>query len=141
MGYLTSMVPVLDVLAVAAAVATVAALVVRVVTSRKKDMPTVFAGGTLLVTGENEVVIDEVLPTNKAILTNPEQYITVQFDPNQPAPPPCAGGLPDEVDWELFFQHIHDTGLLPGQPREQLKLKILWRVQTSRSVVWQITTP
>src|SRR5579863_1752815 len=95
------------------------------------SMAHVFAQGSLLVTGEDEVVIDEVLPADKALLQNPEAYITVQFDPSQPAPPPCAGGLPDEVDWELFFKHIHDTGLFGLQKkREELKLKILWRVQS-----------
>ena len=103
-------------------------------------MTSLFAMGALHVTGEGEVVIDEVVPVNKALLQDPEAYITVQFDPNQPAPPPCPGGLPDEVDWELFFQHIHDPGLIPGQPREQLKLKVLWRVQSDRTVLWQINT-
>src|SRR5579885_3362871 len=70
----------------------------------------VFAQGILHVTGEGEVVIDEVLPADKSLLKDPEAYITVQFDPNQPAPPPCPGGLPDEVDWELFFTHVHDVG-------------------------------
>ena len=104
-------------------------------------MTQVFAQGSLLVTGEDEVVIDEVLPKNKALLTNPELYITVQFDPNQPAPPPCAGGLPDEVDWELFFKHVHDPGLVGKKPKEELKLKILWRVQSSRMVTWSISQP
>ena len=106
-------------------------------------MTQVFASGSLLVTGEDEVVIDEVLPPNKALVQNPEAYVIVQFDPNQPAPPPCAGGLPDEVDWELFFQHVHDVGLFgfKKNKREQLKLKILWRVATSRTVSWQIMIP
>lgn len=135
------MVPVFDILAVGAAVCAVVALVVRVVTSRKKVMPHVFAQGSLHVTGEGEVVIDEVLPADKSLLKDPEAYITVQFDPTQPAPPPCPGGLPDEVDWELFFTHIHDTGLIGGKKREQLKLKILWRVQSDRTVLWTINTP
>jgi hypothetical protein len=106
-------------------------------------MTQVFAQGSLLVTGEDEVIIDEVLPPNKALLQDPESYITVQFDPTQPSPSPCAGGLPDEVDWELFFTHVHDVGLFSfaKKKREQLKLKILWRVQSSRTVLWQILTP
>jgi len=106
-------------------------------------MTHVFAQGLLTVTGEDEVVIDEVLPSHKGLLENPEAYITVQFDPSQPAPPPCAGGLPDEVDWELFFTHVHDPGVLGflKKKRDLLKLKILWRVSSSRAVVWQILTP
>ena len=135
------MVPVLDLIELGVAACVVAGLVAYVVTSRKKVMPQVFAQGSLHVTGEGEVVIDEVLPADKSLLKDPEAYITVQFDPNQPAPPPCPGGLPDEVDWELFFTHIHDTGLIPGGKREQLKLKVLWRVSSDRTVLWQINTP
>jgi hypothetical protein len=103
-------------------------------------MTSVYASGTLQVTGEDEVVIDETLPQNKALLENPEAYIVVQFDPSQPAPPPCAGGLPDEVDWELFYQHVHDVGMFgfKKNKRDVLKLKILWRVQSSRTIIWQI---
>jgi hypothetical protein len=103
-------------------------------------MTQVFAQGTLSVTGEDQVIIDEVLPANKALLQDPEAFITVQFDPTQPAPPPCAGGLPDEVDWELLFTHVHDTSLFNLKKKEQLKLKILWRVSSSRTIAWQIRT-
>jgi|SRR5579885_998809 len=136
------MVPVLDIVALCLMVGTATvAIVQRVVASRKKVMPHVFAQGILHVTGEGEVVIDEVLPADKSLLKDPEAYITVQFDPNQPAPPPCPGGLPDEVDWELFFTHVHDVGLHRGKKREQLKLKVLWRVQSDRAVLWTIMTP
>ena len=104
-------------------------------------MAKIFAQGTLDVTGADEVVIDEILPQNKALLQNPEQYVSVQFDPNQPAPPPCAGGVQDEVDWELVFKHTHQVGFFSRKPKEQLKLKIMWQVQTSRTVIWSISQP
>lgn len=102
---------------------------------------TVFAQGSLLVTGDGSLVIDEIIPSNRAILANPDAYVVVQFDPTVPPPPPCANTLPDEVDWELFFTHVHDTHLNPNEPAEQLKLKIEWRCATSRTVVWQILVP
>lgn len=101
----------------------------------------VFARGSLLVTDTGEVIIDEVLPRNRAMLTDPDSYIFVEFDPAEPPPPPCAGGLPDEVDWELFFRHTHDTHLDLKKKPEELKLKIDWRVSTARTIVWQILIP
>jgi hypothetical protein len=100
----------------------------------------VIASGTLMVTGTGEVVIDESIPKSRAMLVQPDLYVTVQFDPSEPPPPPCAGGLPDEVDWELFFKHIHDTHLTK-EKAEQLKLKIEWRVSAARTVVWQVLDP
>ena len=104
----------------------------------------VFASGEMLVTDCGEVVIDEVLPKSRALLVQPENYIIVQFDPNEPPPPPCAGGLPDECDWELFFKHVHDShhhhhGHHGSE--EELKLKISWRVATARTIIWQILIP
>ena len=103
----------------------------------------VFAKGEMLVTDTGEVIIDEVLPRSRALLVQPEAYITVEFDPNEPPPPPCAGGLPDELDWELFFRHVHDAHMHHHHPgsEEELKLKICWRVSTARTVIWQITVP
>lgn len=100
----------------------------------------VIASGTLLVTGQGEVVIDEAIPKSRAMLVQPDLYVSVGFDPNDPAPPPCVGGLPDECDWELFFRHIHDTHLTK-EKAEELHLKIEWRVATSRTVVWQVLDP
>jgi hypothetical protein len=101
----------------------------------------VFAMGSLDVTDTGEVIIDEVLPKSRAMLSDPDSFIFVEFDPAQPPPPPCAGGLPDECDWELFFRHIHDTHLDPHEKAEELKLKIEWRVSTTRTIIWQILVP
>jgi hypothetical protein len=103
----------------------------------------VLSKGEMLVTDTGEVVIDEVIPRSRAMLVAPENYISVEFDPNEPPPPPCAGGLEDELDWELFMKQHHDHHVLPHHPRheEELKLKIVWRVQTARTVIWQISVP
>lgn len=103
----------------------------------------VFAKGELLVSDCGEVVIDEIVPKSRALLVQPEAYVVVEFDPHEPPPPPCAGGLQDECDWELFFKHIHDAhGHHHHQGHEEeLKLKISWRVQTARTIIWQIRVP
>lgn len=101
----------------------------------------VIASGSLMVTGNGSVVIDEALPASRSLLNNPDSYINVEFDYNEPAPPPCTGALPDEVDWELFFKHVHDTHLNPNEKKEVLQLKLEWRVATSRTVVWSVRVP
>jgi len=129
-------------------------ILLKVVSDRTRPkmstMPTatkLFSTGTVLVTGTGEIVIDEVLPSNKAMLENPDVYITVEFDPTAPAPPPCAGGLLDECDWTLFFRHIHDTRLDtrvkldPTHRVEELKLKIEWNVSSARTLIWTIRVP
>lgn len=95
----------------------------------------------MLVTGTGEIVIDEVLPPNKAFLEDPDAYVTVEFDPNSPVPAPCVVDLPDECDWTLFFKHVHDTHLNHHQKAEELKLKVQWRVASSRTLIWQIRVP
>ena len=92
----------------------------------------IFAKGDLLVTDTGEVVIDEVLPRSRALLVQPEAYITVEFDPNE-APPPCAGGGEDELDWELFLRKSHGD--------DELRLKISWTVTSARTILWQIKVP
>ena len=57
---------------------------------KRSAMKKVFAEGELLVTGKGEVIIDEVLPRSRAMLVAPDEYIIVEFDPNEPAPPPCG---------------------------------------------------
>lgn len=104
----------------------------------------VLASGELLVTGNGEVVIDEVLPRTRAILVQPELYIFVEFDPNESCPPPCAGGGEDELDWELFFKQVHPEHRhrgRHGKEEEELRLKICWHVQTARTIVWRIKVP
>jgi hypothetical protein len=100
-----------------------------------------FASGTVTVTGTGELVLDELMPPNKSFLQNPDLYVLVEFDPTQPSPPPCAGGLPDEIDWELVYHHVHDTHLDPQLKQDDLRLKLKWRVSTGRSVVWKIFAP
>lgn len=111
----------------------------------------IFAEGELLVTGEGDVVIDKVLPRLRPLLVEPTVYITVEFDPCEHVPPPCAGGQPDELDWELFFHTFHhrhhdrdhdDDDRRPrGSEEEELKLRILWSVSTARKVLWKIRIP
>ena len=89
----------------------------------------IFSRGDLLVTGQGEVVVDEVLPRSRALLFQPEEYITVEFDPNE-VPPPCTGGGEDELDWKLFLRKVrHD---------DELRLKISWSVNSARTILWQI---
>jgi hypothetical protein len=33
------------------------------------------------------------------------------------------------------------VSLIGKKPKEQLKLKVLWRVSSDRTVLWQINTP
>jgi hypothetical protein len=97
----------------------------------------VFAAGELVVTDTGEVVIEETLPRSRALLVQPENYITVEFDSSEPPPPPCAGGGVDELDWELFMHRTHHV----GGHEEELKMKIFWSVQTARTIKWRIKVP
>ncbi len=92
----------------------------------------IFSDGELLVTGTGEVVVDEVLPRSRALLVQPEAYITVEFDLDE-APPPCAGGGEDELDWELFLRK--------NGHEDELRLKISWSVNSARTILWQIKVP
>ena len=102
-----------------------------------------YASGELLVTGCGEVVIDESLPRSRALMVQPELYIHVEFDPNEAPPPPCAGGLLDELEWELFFKRDHGHGHSHGSHshEEELKLKITWQVNSARTIIWRIKVP
>jgi hypothetical protein len=100
----------------------------------------IFAKGELFVTRSGEVIVDEILPKSRALLVQPDSYISVEFDPNQPPPPPCAGGLIDELDWELFVRRVEGSHHF-GRPEEELRLKICWQVQTARTILWSIRVP
>lgn len=106
--------------------------------ARKKIMSTQstpILSGSLLVTGEGEVIVDDTMPLSPELLRNPTKYVTVEFDPNEPAPPPCAGsGEPDELWWELIIVRHHHFG-------EELKLRIEWFVNSSRTIIWSVKKP
>lgn len=105
----------------------------------------IYAAGELLVTGHGEVVIDEVVPKSRALLVHPTQFIHVKFDPQEQLPPPCAGDVsPDEVHWDLFLLPMnHGGGGHHGHhgTEEELRLKIKWKVQTARTILWEIHVP
>lgn len=103
--------------------------------------PRIVAKGDLLVVDEGSIVINEPLPEVHGLLDDPERYIVIEFDPNQPAPPPCAGDDADELDWELTFTHRHDTHVEPKNNVDLLRLKIMWRVSTARTIVWRMLKP
>ena len=93
----------------------------------------------MLVVDAGNVVINEPLPRVHGLLDDPEKYIVVEFDPNEPSVPPCAGSEADELDWELTFKHRHDE-----ESRaciDDLHLKITWRVSTARMIIWRLTQP
>ena len=98
----------------------------------------IFAEGEMLVTGTGEVIIDEVLPRMRALLVQPDAYITVEFDPKELPCPPCVGDGSEELDWELFFRHAHDH---KKSQDEELKLKITWKVNSARTVIWSVLVP
>ena len=94
----------------------------------------------MFVTGEGEIIVNEVLPRIRALLTNPDAYITVEFVDDEVIVP-CAVCAPEELDWELFFNKMgHDTHSQKAQD-EHLKLKIRWRVNCGRTIIWNITVP
>lgn len=120
----------------------------------------IIAEGYLLVTGEGEIVIDEVLPRHRALMVTPETFISIDFDPCEPPPPPCAGtGEEDEIDWELFFKkhdhktkhrcrrhgESHDHSLCANPEgddfKEELRLKIFWSVNSARTIKWLVKVP
>ena len=106
----------------------------------------VLAAGELLVTDDGEVVVDEILPKNADLLSNPERYVTVEFALDDCSPPPCAGdGEPEELKWELFFKKHDHHGRGHGKGHEhhedELKLKITWHVSGARTIKWMVKLP
>lgn len=104
----------------------------------RKIMSHVIAdAGELLVTGTGEVIIDEVMPESPELLRHPQRYITVEFDQDAPAPPPCAGGHhgADELRWELIIVRS------PRHSGEELRLRIDWNVNNARTIKWSVTPP
>ena len=94
----------------------------------------IFARGELLVTSTGEAIVDEVLP--RSVLDSPDIFINVEFDPNEPCPP-CAGDTTDDtLDWELFIRTVHERFHLKKE--EELRLKIVWNVNTARTILWRI---
>ena len=80
----------------------------------------------MTVTGRGHVTIDEPLKRSRALLVHSEEAVLVEFDPNEPPPPPCAGEAPDELKWEAV------------EVRHQLFLRISWRVNTARTIIWKV---
>ena len=108
-------------------------------------MVEMLAQGDLLVTGCGHVIVDCIIPRSRALLIQPENYITVEFDPHEPAPPPCNTGEPDELKWELFFHHAHDEqrhhDYHHAGAEEELRLRIMWHVNEARTIIWRIKVP
>jgi hypothetical protein len=101
--------------------------------------PQILAQGSMLVVDAGNVIINEPLPRVPGLLDDPERYVTVEFDPNEPSVPPCAGSESDELDWELAFKHRHDAET--GDCIDDLHLKITWQVSTARTINWRLTQP
>lgn len=102
-------------------------------------LPQVLAEGSLLVVDAGNVVINEPLQHIHGLLDDPEKYVTVEFDPNEPSVPPCAGSEADDLDWELTFKHRHDED--SGECIDDLHLKITWQVSSARTIIWHFTKP
>jgi hypothetical protein len=100
----------------------------------------IFTDGRLLVTGEGQVNIEEMVPKSRALLVHPADYVSVCFDPHDHHPPPCGHHrMVDEVDWELYMHHVREPRA--NHPEEELRLRIRWKVSTPRTVIWQIKIP
>jgi len=101
----------------------------------------IFAEGELLVTSSGSAVVNEVLP--RSVLESPEIFISVEFDPDEPCPPPCGSDSPDDLDWELFLRTVHSENprLAKFTQKEELRLKIIWTVSTARTILWKIYIP
>lgn len=102
-------------------------------------LPQVIAEGSMLVVDAGNVVINEPLPKVHGLLDDPEKYVVVEFDPDEPCAPPCAGGEADELDWELTFKHRHEEET--GDCADDLHLKITWRVSSARTIIWRLFEP
>lgn len=98
--------------------------------------PVIAAGELLVTAGDGEAIIDEVMPHSPELLRHPSKYVTVEFDPCEPPPPPCAGNdLVDEIRWELIIvRNHHHHG-------EELRLRIDWHVNESRTIIWSVKAP
>jgi len=102
----------------------------------------VYAHGEILVTKTGDIIIDEVLPRHRALLAQPEVYVTVEFDPKDPGPAPCDHCGEDELEWELFFKSSKENGhMFPSINNEELRLKIMWNVHAPRTVLWSVRVP
>jgi hypothetical protein len=82
--------------------------------------------GELLVTNRGDVVLDVPLRRSRALLVRSEEAVLVEFKRDDEPCPPCAGEGPDELGWEVV------------ERRRDLFLKIWWRVNCARTIVWKI---
>jgi len=102
-------------------------------------LPQIIAEGNILVVDAGNVVINEPLQHVPGLLDDPEKYVVVEFDPNEPSVPPCAGSEADELNWELTFKHRHEEET--GRCIDDLHLKITWQVSSARTINWRLTKP
>ena len=76
--------------------------------------------GELDVIGAGGVTID---------IGNSRRVISVTFEEDESIVlPPCGGGLPDELDWQLVKVSKHEY-----------MLEITWNVQRPRRVLWIVS--
>lgn len=88
--------------------------------------PVVIEEGEALVTGEGEIILETPIRRSRAVLIHSEEAVTVYFSPDDDPCPPCAGADPDELEWEVI------------ERRRELFLKIFWRVNCARTIIWKI---
>jgi|SRR5579863_1260889 len=82
--------------------------------------------GEMTVTGRGHATLDEPLRRSRALLVRSEEAVLVEFKPDDEPCPPCAGEAPDELEWEVI------------EKRRQLFLRIKWRVNCARTIIWKI---
>ena len=94
----------------------------------------VIASGTLLVTGKDEIIIDQQIPYFSRMLAQPHKHVFVKLDDEPPVPPFMNAG-PDSVSWTLCHEHFHNE---KGRCKNYVKLKIAWSVSSSRTIAWRV---
>lgn len=96
---------------------------------RHKQKQEVLLEGSLFVTGDGEIIVEEALRESRALLCHNTEAIEVKFV-GDPECPPCAPIVPDSLSWELFERH--HCGV------KEIFLKIFWKVSSSRTIVWRV---
>ncbi len=91
--------------------------------------------GELLVTGSGDIVIDDI-PLFDNMILRPHKHIDVFFLDKEPQAS-CNIDGPDNVTWTMIHTHKH---LKNGLCKRRLRLKIVWSVNTTRTIRWCIDT-